>query len=102
MRRTLIPVLAIAAAALAAAGGGSSNKSTSNTTVAAANAPASTTTAESATTSAEKGETIVLRTSKLGKILRDEDGNTLYLFEADKSTQSTCASACAKLSASNA
>jgi predicted lipoprotein with Yx(FWY)xxD motif len=100
MRRTLIPVLAIVAAALAAAGCGSSNKSTSSTTAQAASAPAPaaavSTTAESTTASAEKGETIVLTTSKLGKILRDEDGKTLYLFEADKSTQSTCDGACAK------
>ena len=32
---------------------------------------------------------------KLGTILVDANGRTLYLFEADKSTQSTCNGACA-------
>jgi predicted lipoprotein with Yx(FWY)xxD motif len=36
-----------------------------------------------------------VRTSKLGPILVDGTGRTLYLFEADKSTMSTCTGACA-------
>jgi predicted lipoprotein with Yx(FWY)xxD motif len=80
-------VLAIAAAAIAVAGCGSSNKSSSSSVAAA---PAATTPA------AGKGEQIAAKDSKLGKILVDEDGHTLYLFEADKSTQSTCDGSCAK------
>jgi predicted lipoprotein with Yx(FWY)xxD motif len=95
MRRTLIPVLAIAAAAIAIAGCGSSKKSTTSTT-AAANAAVTTTTASSSSSSSAKGETIALKKTKLGKILVDEEGHALYLFEADQSTQSTCAGACAK------
>jgi len=87
MRRTLFTVLAIGAAVLAVAGCGSSKKSSSS----AASPPAA-----AATGAADgKGETIALKSTKLGNILVDEDGKALYLFEADKSTSSTCTSACA-------
>jgi predicted lipoprotein with Yx(FWY)xxD motif len=86
VKRTLFPVLAIAAAVIAVAGCGSSNKSSSSTGAAA---PAATTPA------AGKGEQIAAKDTKLGKILVDEDGHALYLFEADKGTQSTCSGACA-------
>src|SRR5258706_15956992 len=47
---------------------------------------------------AAAGETIKVATdAKLGSILVDEDGKTLYLFVADKSTSSTCYSSCATL-----
>ncbi|MFC4012826.1 hypothetical protein ACFOY2_36735 [Nonomuraea purpurea] len=39
--------------------------------------------------------TVTVRDSRLGKILVDGRGRTLYLFEADKGTNSTCYSACA-------
>ncbi|WP_218034349.1 hypothetical protein [Acrocarpospora corrugata] len=39
--------------------------------------------------------TVAVRDSKLGKILVDGRGRTLYLFEADKGTSSTCYSECA-------
>ncbi|GLW96387.1 hypothetical protein Misp02_04740 [Microtetraspora sp. NBRC 16547] len=39
--------------------------------------------------------TVAVRDSKLGKILVDGRGRTLYLFEADKGTSSTCYSTCA-------
>jgi predicted lipoprotein with Yx(FWY)xxD motif len=86
MQRTLFPVLAVAAAAIAVAGCGSSNKSSSATNAAA---PASTAPA------AAKGEQIAVKDTKLGKILVDEDGHVMYLFEADKSSSSTCSGACA-------
>ena len=87
MHRTLIPVLAVAAVSILAAGCGSSNKSSSSTGAAA---PAATTPANPG-----KGEQIAAKDTKLGKILVDEEGHVLYLFEADKSTQSTCSGACA-------
>ena len=40
--------------------------------------------------------TISIGSSSLGQILVDGNGKTLYLFEADTSTQSTCAGACAQ------
>jgi predicted lipoprotein with Yx(FWY)xxD motif len=88
MKRTLFSVLAIGAVALIAAGCGSSNKSSSNTTAAA---PAATTPASGA-----KGEQIAAKSTSLGKILVDEEGHALYLFEADKSTQSTCNGTCSR------
>ncbi|MCC5575434.1 phosphatase PAP2 family protein [Microtetraspora sp. AC03309] len=39
--------------------------------------------------------TVAVRDSRLGKILVDGRGRTLYLFEADKGTSSTCYSRCA-------
>jgi len=39
--------------------------------------------------------TISVHASSLGQILVDANGKTLYLFEADTSTQSTCSGACA-------
>jgi predicted lipoprotein with Yx(FWY)xxD motif len=38
---------------------------------------------------------VALASSKLGNILVDGKGRTLYLFEADKGTSSTCDGACA-------
>ncbi|MBT2490725.1 hypothetical protein J7E96_19835 [Streptomyces sp. ISL-96] len=40
--------------------------------------------------------TVAARSSKLGRILVDGKGRTLYLFEADKSEKSTCSGACAQ------
>jgi predicted lipoprotein with Yx(FWY)xxD motif len=39
--------------------------------------------------------TLAVRSTKLGKILVDSHGRTLYLFEKDKGTSSTCLGACA-------
>jgi predicted lipoprotein with Yx(FWY)xxD motif len=41
--------------------------------------------------------TVELASSKLGKILVDSHGRTLYDFVADKTTMSTCYGACASL-----
>ena len=40
--------------------------------------------------------TISVRANSLGQILVDGNGKTLYLFEADTSTASTCSGACAQ------
>jgi predicted lipoprotein with Yx(FWY)xxD motif len=45
--------------------------------------------------SSAKGSTLKLASSKLGQILVDGKGRTLYLFEADKNGQSACSGACA-------
>ncbi len=45
--------------------------------------------------SAEAG-TVNSRSGKLGQILVDGQGRTLYLFEADTSDKSTCSGGCAK------
>jgi len=41
------------------------------------------------------GATVAVSSSKLGKILVDGSGRTLYLFEKDKGTTSSCYGACA-------
>jgi predicted lipoprotein with Yx(FWY)xxD motif len=44
-----------------------------------------------------KPVTVKVSTSKLGRILTDGSGRTLYLFEKDKGAASTCNGACAGL-----
>ena len=46
---------------------------------------------------AAKSGTVDLRATKLGKILVDAKGMTLYLFEKDRRNKSACAGACAKV-----
>ena len=47
-----------------------------------------------AASSSGKGS-VALASTKLGKVLVDGNGRTLYLFEADKGTMSKCDGACA-------
>ena len=49
------------------------------------------------TKAATVGPTVVLTSSRFGKILTDKTGRTLYIFAADKTTKSTCYGACASL-----
>ncbi|MCW2945414.1 MAG: hypothetical protein JWR24_2131 [Actinoallomurus sp.] len=58
--------------------------------------PGSPTAKTSAGSGAAAGVTVAVRDSKVGKILVDGHGRTLYLFEADKGIKSTCYRACAK------
>ena len=76
---------AVATAALLAAACGSSSPST------AAASPSSSPVASPAAAAA----TIAVATTKLGQILVDGKGITVYLFVADTGTTSTCNSACA-------
>ena len=46
---------------------------------------------------AAKSGTVDLRATKLGKVLVDAKGMTLYLFEKDRRNKSACAGACAKV-----
>ena len=45
----------------------------------------------------QSSTTVSTATSKLGRILVDSHGRTLYDFVADKTTASTCYGACASL-----
>ena len=45
--------------------------------------------------SSASGTTVGVKRSGLGTVLVDTKGRTLYLFEADKTTKSTCYGACA-------
>ena len=83
-RRTLLAIVAAAvvAAAVAVAGCGSSYGGSASTA-----APAS----------PGAGASVGVASTKLGKVLVDAHGRTLYLFEADKSGMSNCAGACASV-----
>jgi len=73
-------------AALAIAGCGGSNDAVKASTPAATKAGGK-----------SGGATVDLRATKLGKVLVDAQGRTLYLFEKDKGTTSTCFGACASV-----
>lgn len=47
--------------------------------------------------SAKNGATVNVRNTKLGNVLVDSQGRTLYLFEKDKTSNSTCTGACASV-----
>jgi predicted lipoprotein with Yx(FWY)xxD motif len=90
MRRSLLALLAPAVVAIAVAGcGGSSNHSANSAPAQAGMNPG----AAASSTSA----TVDVRKTKLGQILVDAKGHSLYLFEQDKGTASTCYGACASL-----
>jgi predicted lipoprotein with Yx(FWY)xxD motif len=74
---------------LAGCGGGSSSG--------AYGANASSGTASGGAATGGAGSLVKLANSKLGKILVDADGRTLYLFEADKGAMSACNGACASV-----
>ncbi|MFI1167021.1 hypothetical protein ACH4UM_26335 [Streptomyces sp. NPDC020801] len=81
-------------------GGGSSAASPSATppSGAVSSAPGYSQSPSAPASSASAGAPAVVKTAKAGKlgtILVDAEGHTLYLFEADKSTESTCNGACA-------
>ena len=73
-------VIPLTALAVAGCGGGGNNSSASST-------PPKTASGHSATLGVEN--------SRLGKILDDSNGDTLYLFKKDAGTKSACTGACA-------
>jgi predicted lipoprotein with Yx(FWY)xxD motif len=83
MRRPVaLMVVGVAAVALVAAGcGSSSNNSSSNS--------------KTSTQVASKSGTLSLASTSLGKVLVGPNGRTLYLFEKDTGTKSTCSGECA-------
>ena len=99
-RSALIPAVGgLAALALAVAGcGGIAGKQHASGYVApgpssaASSAPAS---RVAPAASGAGGASVALAESMLGKILVDSKGQTLYLFQADKGTASTCNGVCA-------
>ena len=98
MTRTLaaFAILAAAVLALAAAGCGSSSDSTSSSGGGYGSGEAS---SQPATTSApESGAVVsVAPVTKVGKILVDSEGLTLYDFHKDKGTTSSCYGECAQV-----
>ena len=80
MRRIMVVIgIAVVAFAVAACGGSSAGGYGGGST---------------ASSSSGKGS-VALASTKLGKVLVDGNGRTLYLFEADKGAMSKCDGACA-------
>jgi predicted lipoprotein with Yx(FWY)xxD motif len=80
-----------AAVALAACGGTATSKSAGP--VSSGAAPASG--ASGSAAPGQAGIQLSVRSSQYGRILRDGNNRTIYLFTHDRSTSSTCAGACA-------
>lgn len=95
-----LALLAIAALALAVAGcgGGSDSTSSAGSTQAAGADSGKSAEPVKAAPNAEEGTTFVSlgNVSGLGMLLVDSQGMTLYEFEKDKGTESTCYGECAK------
>jgi predicted lipoprotein with Yx(FWY)xxD motif len=98
MRRALV-VAVVAGLALSACGS-DDKKTTSSEGTATTATTASTTDAygygasSSTTTAAAAGTTVKSASSKLGTILVDGEGRTLYVFTRDSQNTSTCTGAC--------
>jgi predicted lipoprotein with Yx(FWY)xxD motif len=88
MKRTLLFGIAPVALAVAAAGCGSNSATTASMATAYG--------ATKATTSAA-ATTVGTRHTKLGTVLVDGRGRTLYLFEKDKGPATTCSGSCASV-----
>jgi predicted lipoprotein with Yx(FWY)xxD motif len=87
MRKALASAALLAALTVAAAACGGNNNESSGT---AATAAPATTAAQGAS-----GTTVAVASSRLGDILVDGDGRTLYAFTKDKGDQSACSGDCA-------
>ena len=87
MRKALASAALLATLTLAAAAcGGNSNQSSGTPATAAPTTIA---------TQAAGGVTVAVASSRLGDILVDGDGRTLYAFTKDKGDQSACSGGCA-------
>ncbi|MFF9113500.1 hypothetical protein ACF1AY_10855 [Streptomyces sp. NPDC014776] len=87
-----------AASGCSSGGGGGSSSSATPSSTATSSAPGQSAGPYGAASSASAGAQATVKTAsagKLGTILVDGKGRTLYLFEADKSTTSTCNGPCA-------
>ena len=92
LRRPLVALLALTAAGALAAGCGSSNGSGSGSSGSGSYGSAGTAPASRGPSGVA---TVTAASSKLGMILVDGSGRTLYLFEKDQQDQSACSGACA-------
>ena len=92
LRRPLLALVALAAAGAIAAGCGSNNPSSGSSGGGAYGSPGTT---APAGTGQSGVATVKTASSKVGTILVDANGRTLYLFEKDQPNQSACAGACA-------
>jgi predicted lipoprotein with Yx(FWY)xxD motif len=93
MQSKLLVASAIAATALLAAGCGSTNQSAATASPSPSPAAAS----PSPSPAAAQATIAVATNAKLGQILVDGNGITVYLFVADTGTVSTCYTSCAAI-----
>ena len=96
MKRLILPVLA--AATLAAACGGSSSPTNTSSSSGSGSGGAYSSGAATSTPAAPStsGATVKTATGEAGTFLVDAKGRALYLWVADKGSQSTCSGACAQ------
>jgi predicted lipoprotein with Yx(FWY)xxD motif len=93
MRRPLVALTALAAAGAIAAGCGSNNSSSGGSSSGGGGIYGS---GGTSPTSGQSGvATVSTASGKLGSILVDGKGRTLYLFQKDQPNQSACSGACA-------
>jgi predicted lipoprotein with Yx(FWY)xxD motif len=90
----VIAALSVCALSVAACGAGSAEKANSGSTGGGAYSQQASTPTPS---SAAGDVTVKVSTTKLGRILTDDKGRTLYLFEKDKPATSRCSGACASI-----
>jgi predicted lipoprotein with Yx(FWY)xxD motif len=100
MKRAVKATLACGAMLLAATISGCSagNTTSPSTAVSSSAAPSATPSASAAAdarTTIEQATVTTRNVGNLGQILVNQNGRTMYLFEADRSAQSTCYGACA-------
>jgi predicted lipoprotein with Yx(FWY)xxD motif len=101
MKRLVIASTLLAATLAAAGCGGSSSNGGSGTTASGTSAGSGSAygygaASRGATTQSTSGNaTIAVKSTSLGRILVDGRGMTVYLFEKDKGTTSTCNGSCA-------
>ncbi|MCX4965746.1 hypothetical protein OHA98_13020 [Streptomyces sp. NBC_00654] len=95
MVRKAAAVAVVALFATAATGCGDSNSGGSSSSASPSASRASASASASGTSAAAAAGTVATTTGPLGTHLVDGDGRTLYLFEADTSTKSTCTGTCA-------
>ena len=96
---TLLGGLAAVALVVAGCGGGgsSSGQSSAQGGSSAPTASSSPYGAASSAAASTGAAAVSLRSTKLGKILVDGQGRTLYLFQADKGMTSKCSGGCASI-----
>jgi predicted lipoprotein with Yx(FWY)xxD motif len=97
-RGWLLSLGGLAAVALAVAGCGGGSSSSNQASGSQASGYGATVSAKSATPAPASGAaSVALANTKFGKILVDGKGETLYLWQADTKSMSTCAGACAQV-----